>query len=109
MSQTEALVTILVVAAGTYLTRALPFWLFPDRKQPPEWVRKLGTVLPYAMMGLLVVYSLKGVWPPAKPYGLPEALSLLFIFGLHKWKRNTLLSIAGGTVAYMLLSQQVFV
>ena len=103
MSHTQAVITIFAVALGTLVTRVLPFLLFPDTKDPPQWVRKLGSVLPYAMMGLLVVYSLKDVWPPAPPYGAPEGISLLFVYILHKWKKNTLISIAGGTALYMAL------
>ena len=53
----QTLGIILAVAAGTQLTRWLPFWLFPEKKQPPAVVAYLGKVLPPAMMGLLVVYA----------------------------------------------------
>lgn len=68
----------------------------------------LGRVLPYAAMGMLVVYCLKDVKLTAAPYGLPELLSVALVAGLHIWKRNTLLSIGAGTVCYMLLIQLVF-
>ncbi len=71
------------------------------------FIRHLGNVLPYAVIGLLVVYCLKDV-PGSGIYGLPEAIAILFIVFLHKWKKNTLLSIGGGTVLYMLLVQMVF-
>lgn len=71
------------------------------------FIRHLGNVLPYAVIGLLVVYCLKDV-PGSGTYGLPEAIAILFIAFLHKWKKNTLLSIGGGTVLYMLLVQMVF-
>lgn len=71
------------------------------------FIRHLGNVLPYAVIGLLVVYCLKDV-PGSGTYGLPEAIAILFIVFLHKWKKNTLLSIGGGTVLYMLLVQMVF-
>ena len=79
----------------------------PEGKEPPEFIRHLGNVLPYAVIGLLVVYCLKNV-PGSGTYGLPEAIAILFIVFLHKWKKNTLLSIGGGTVLYMLLVQMVF-
>lgn len=41
-------------------------------------------------------------------YGIPEILSVLLIIVLHKWKKNTLLSIGGGTALYMLIVQTVF-
>ena len=69
----------------------------------------LGHVLPAAMMGLLVVYCLKGVTLTAAPYGIPELIGVAVTAGLHLWRRNTLLSIAAGTVVYMVLVQLVFV
>lgn len=100
---------ILAVAAGTQLTRWLPFLLFPENRTPPAWVSYLGKVLPPAMMGLLVVYCLRNVSWIAAPHGAPEILSIALVVLLHYWKGNVLLSIAGGTVLYMLLVQLVFV
>ena len=103
----ETLGIILAVAAGTQLTRWLPFWLFPEKKQPPAVVTYLGRVLPPAMMGLLVVYCLRNVSLTQYSYGLPEALGIAVTAGLHLWKRQMLLSVAGGTICYMLLLQFV--
>ena len=99
---------IFAVAAGTQITRWLPFWLFPEDRKPPAWVTDLGKVLPAATMGLLVVYCLKGVTWMAPPHGAPELLAILAVGALHRWKGNVLLSIAGGTVLYMVLVQIVF-
>lgn len=60
-----------------------------------------------AAIGLLVVYCFKDV-ASSGTYGIPEILSALLIIVLHKWKKNTLLSIGGGTALYMLLVQTVF-
>lgn len=105
----QTFVMILALAAGTLLTRALPFVLFPENRRPPAAVYYLGRVLPPAVMGLLVVYCLKAVRFTATPYGLPELISILVVCLLHAAKHNTLLSIAGGTVCYMLLVQRFFV
>ena len=105
-AQTAAV--ILVVALGTQITRWLPFLLFPEKKEPPKVVAYLGDVLPPAMMGLLVVYCLRNVDLLGGSHGLPEAIAIGVIVVLHRWKRNVLLSIAGGTVTYMLLVQAVF-
>ena len=91
----QTLAIILAVAAGTQLTRWLPFWLFPETRQPPAAIVYLGRVLPPAMMGLLVVYCLKGVSWLSAPHGAPELLAIAAVVGLHTWKRNVLLSIAG--------------
>lgn len=104
----QTLGIIFAVAAGTQITRWLPFWLFPENRKPPTWVTDLGKVLPAATMGLLVVYCLKGVRWTAAPYGAPELLSILAVAVLHLWRGNVLLSIAGGTALYMLLVQCVF-
>lgn len=104
----QTLCMILAVAAGTQITRWLPFWLFPENREPPGWVLYLGHVLPAATMGLLVVYCLKGVSWPAVPHGTPELLAILAVVLLHRWKGNVLLSIAGGTALYMLLVQVIF-
>lgn len=108
MTMWQAVATIAVVALGTMLTRFVPFLLFPESKEPPQFVRYLGKVLPYAMTGLLVVYSLKDVSLASGSHGIPEAIAMLAIIGLHVWKRNMLLSIAGGTILYMILVQLVF-
>ena len=107
MTLTQRLVTIALCALATMLTRFLPFLLFPEGKTPPPFITRLGGLLPYAVIGLLVVYCLKDAVFTSL-HGLPEAIAILFIFVLHKWKHNTLLSIGGGTVLYMVLVQTVF-
>lgn len=92
---------------GTMVTRFLPFLIFPEGKEPPEFIQYLGKVLPYAVIGLLVIYCLKDV-PGSGTYGIPEFLAIVFIVLLHRWKKSILLSIGGGTVFYMLLVQLVF-
>lgn len=92
---------------GTMMTRFLPFLIFPEGKEPPEFIQSLGKVLPYAVIGLLVIYCLKDV-PGSGTYGIPEFLAIAFIVLLHRWKKSILLSIGGGTVFYMLLVQFVF-
>lgn len=108
MTFTQQLVTIGMVILGTVLTRFLPFLLFPAGKPTPKYIQYLGTVLPSAVFGLLVVYCLRNVSLFTGSHGLPEAISIAAVIGLHVWKRQMLLSIAGGTVCYMLLVQLVF-
>lgn len=102
------LITILICALCTQITRWLPFLLFGGKKEIPGLVRYLGTVLPAAIMAVLVVYCLKGATPLTYPYGLPELISVALVVVLHLWKGNTLASIALGTVCYMALVQMVF-
>ncbi len=107
MTLTQQIITIAVVVLGTMTTRFLPFIIFPEGKEPPAAITYLGTVLPYAVIGLLVIYCLKDV-PGSGHYGVPELIAIIFIVILHKWKKNTLLSIGGGTVLYMFLIQTIF-
>lgn len=109
MENTQAFWMILVIAGVTFLTRLLPFLIFPASKQPPKMVTYLSNVLPAAVMGMLVVYCLKGVSPLTYPHGLPELIAIILVVGSYIWKRNTLLSVLVGTIAYMILIQWIFV
>ena len=109
MSKIQFILTIAVCAAATMLTRFLPFLVFGSRGgKVPEVVEYLGHVLPAAIFGMLIVYCLKSVTPFAGSRGIPEAIALAVTVALHKWKHQTLVSIAGGTVCYVLLVQLVF-
>ncbi len=108
MTLTEQVITILMVVVGTMMTRFLPFLLFPAGRPTPKYIQYLGKVLPSAGFGLLVIYCLKDVTILNGSHGLPELIAIIFVIILHYWKRQMLLSIAGGTVCYMLLVQMVF-
>ena len=108
MTITQQIITIAMIVLGTMLTRFLPFLLFPAGKPTPKYIQYLGKALPAAVFGLLVVYCLKDVRLLTGSHGLPELIAILVVIGLHLWKRQMLLSIAGGTVCYMLLVQFVF-
>ena len=99
---------IAVVALVTMLTRFLPFLIFGEKRKTPDIVLYLGKVLPFAIMGMLVVYCLKDVDFLDRPFGAPELIGIAVTAGLHIWRRNSLLSIGVGTVTYMLLVQFVF-
>lgn len=108
MTLTQQIVTIAMVVLGTMLTRFLPFLLFPAGKPTPKYIQYLGRVLPASVFGLLVIYCLKNVSVFTGSHGIPELLAILLVVVLHLWKRQMLLSIAGGTVFYMILVQTVF-
>lgn len=108
MDNLHAAAMIAVIALVTAALRFLPFLIFGENRQTPPLVTYLGQVLPYAIMGMLVVYCLKDVALTAAPFGIPEAIGCAVVALLHVWKRNTLLSIGAGTVCYMLLVQLVF-
>ena len=102
------LIRILVMAAVTALLRFLPFLVFPGGRKRPQIITYLGTVLPYSVMAMLVIYCLKNVSVLAAPFGLPEFIAVAAVIMLHVWKRNNLLSIGAGTALYMFLIQVVF-
>ena len=108
MTMTEQVITIGMAALGTLLTRFLPFLLFPAGKPVPKYVQYLGKVLPLAVFGLLVIYCLRNVSILTGSHGIPDLVSIIFVIILHLWKRQMLISIAGGTFCYMLLVQLVF-
>lgn len=101
-----ALAVIGVASAVTIAIRFAPFVIF--RKDPPAVILYLGDVLPYAIMGMLVIYCLKGVSFTGGSHGIPEIASVLLVIGSYKWKHNMLLSILVGTAAYMAMIQLVF-
>jgi len=108
MTLTEQIITITICVFGTMLTRFLPFIVFSSKKPTPEYVQYLGKALPCAVFGMLVIYCLKNVSLLSAPHGIPELIAIVITAGLHLWKKKMLLSIAGGTISYMLLVQLVF-
>jgi branched-subunit amino acid transport protein AzlD len=110
MTFAEQLITILLCVAATMLTRFLPFALFSRRGNTPAFIRYLGNALPAAIFAMLVVYCLKDVDLTAGWRGLPEAIGIAATVALHILsRRNMLVSIGGGTLAYMVLVQNFLV
>lgn len=108
MTLTEQIITIAAIVVATMLTRFIPFLLFPAGKPTPKYIQYLGKVLPAAVFGLLVIYCLKDVSLFAGSHGIPELISIVLVVALHLWKKQMLVSIAGGTICYMMLVQMVF-
>jgi len=108
MTLLERMITIGMVVLGTMMTRFLPFLIFPSGRSTPSYVRYLGKVLPSAAIGLLVVYSFKDVTFVSGNHGVPELISVAIVAILHLWKKNMFLSIASGTLVYMVLIQFLF-
>lgn len=109
MTLTQEIITIAAAVLGTMATRFLPFLLFPANKKTPPLVLFLGRLLPPAVMGMLVVYSLKDVQLLSGAHGLPEALAIALLIGLQLTLRNALVTIGVSTVFYMLLVQKIFI
>lgn len=108
MSLPEQAITIALCVAGTMLTRFLPFLVFSSKKPTPPMIHYLGKALPSAIFAMLVVYCLKDVTLFSGSHGLPESIALAVTVLLHTWKRQMMLSIAGGTIVYMVLVQNIF-
>ena len=108
MTLPQQIITVAMCVLATVLTRFLPFAVFSARKPTSKYIQYLGNLLPGAIFAMLVVYCLRNITPLQDSYGLPELIAIAVTVGLHLWKRQMLLSIAGGTVCYMLLVQLVF-
>ncbi len=109
MILSEQIITISIAALATMLTRFLPFLIFKSGRRTPEFLTYIGKALPPAVFGLLVVYCLKNINVTASPYGLPELIGVAAVIVLHLAFRKMLLSIAGGTLIYVLLVNLVFI
>ena len=107
LSTAEYALVLLTLGAITFATRAIPFLLFGHRKVP-DMVLYLGRMLPPAIMAMWVIYCLKDIDFMSGSFGLPEIIACVLVVVLHLWKKNALISIFGGTIAYMLLVQLVF-
>lgn len=105
----HSLILVAVMAVVIVFLRFLPFFAFPEGRKKPKVITYLGNVLPYAVIGMLVVYCFKGVNVFLYPWGIPELLAALLVLGLHVWRRNTLISVFGGVAFYMALVQFVFI
>lgn len=108
MNQTQQLITIAIIVIGTMLTRFMPFLVFPAGKTTPRYIQYLGKSLPPAIFGMLIVYCMKNISFLTGSHGIPELIAICVVIALHLWKRQMLLSIAGGTICYMLLVQLIF-
>ena len=109
MTTTHLIIMIVAAAVCTFATRLFPFELFGGKKEVPKFIKYLGDVLPVAILGILIVYCLKDFENGDINYILPQIICVALTALIHLWKRNTLLSIAVGTIAYMLLIHFVFV
>ena len=108
MNKFHSVLLIVVIAFVTIALRFLPFIIFNNKQKTPKYIEYLSRVLPFAIMGMLVVYCLRNTSVITYPYGIPEIIAIFVVVLLHLLKRNTLLSIISGTVCYMLLVQFIF-
>lgn len=109
MTTVQLLITVAAISVGTLSMRFLPYILFPAGKPTPKFVQYLGKVLPGAVFGMLLIYCLKDVSILSGSHGIPELIGIAVTTGVHLWKKQMMLSMAAGTLTYMLLVQFVFV
>lgn len=102
MSDTKVLIAILIMAAVTALLRFLPFIVFRGKKTP-AYIEYLGKVLPFSIMGMLVVYCLKDISFGEIVGWIPPFAGVIATVGIQAWKRNSIYSILAGTIVYMVL------
>ena len=108
LSTSQSIIIFGIIALVTALIRVTPFLLFPEHKESPKYIEYLSKILPNTIIAMLVVYCLKDISFFVYPHALPEVIALIAIVILHVWKRNSLLSIGGGTLIYMFLVQGIF-
>lgn len=100
---------ITAVGITSYFLRAFPFLILNKKNKAVEkYMMYLGKVLPPAVIGILIIFCLKDSSILNSPHGIPEILAVTIVVLLHVWKRNSLISILGGTVFYMYLVQKIF-
>lgn len=109
MTTTQKIITIAVVVLATVLTRFLPYILFPQGRKTPPVINYLGKVLAPAVFGFLVIYCLRNVDFTGGYFGIPEIIASAVVIATFVWKRQMVLSMAAGTILYMILVQTVFV
>ncbi len=109
MTTLQTAIMVAMFALGTFLTRALPFFAFPQSRPTPKYVLYLGRVLPFAITAMLIVFCLRETPLLAAPHGLPELLGVALTAGLYLAFKQSLLAVVGGTVFYIVLVQLVFV
>lgn len=105
----HSLAIVFVIAGVTVGTRVAPFAIFRGRERIPRVVSYLGAVMPAAVILMLIVYCLRTTHWSAYPFGAPQLIACAATALLHWFGKNTLLSIAVGTILYMILVQAVFV
>lgn len=103
LSNSSALLATFLMAAITFLLRALPFWIFARKeRQVPPVVAYLGRVLPNATMVMLVVYCLRSVSVTLPASVVPTIVGVAVVVFLQAWKKNSIISVFLGTASYML-------
>ena len=105
LTSSESLIIIMVVAAMTFFIRLLPFLIAGKMNRSAAIWQSISLMLPTAILGVLLIYAIRTI-EFANLHGfMPQILGVAIVMLLHRWKRNTLISIGVGTICYMLMVQ----
>jgi branched-subunit amino acid transport protein AzlD len=102
LTNTQAIILIGMASLATILNRSLPFILL-NKHRNNKYIVYLGKVLPYSIIGLLMIYSIKDISVMAMPFGLPEIIAIILTGFIHRLFRNNLISIGLGTAIYLII------
>jgi branched-subunit amino acid transport protein AzlD len=104
----EALVFTFATGAVIIFCRAFPFIFFRARNgaegdRGKGWLSFVEKIVPPVAMTVLAFNSAAGPIKTNVSAGFPVLIAAGVTAALHLWKRNSLISIFGGTALYMLL------
>lgn len=102
MSVTKALLVTFLIAVVVLLERLFPFAVF-SKKTPGKLIHIFEKYIPPIVMLGLLVYSLRDTRFTSIDMWVPQIVAILFTIASYVWKKNTLISIFGGTIIYMVL------
>ncbi len=92
--------------AITVALRAIPFAL-KNALAGTALLADVGRWMPLGAVTVLAVYCLARIPVTAPPFGVPELVGVAVTIGMHRWRRNAVLSIVAGTAACLILTNGV--
>jgi branched-subunit amino acid transport protein AzlD len=106
----RALLMTFIMGAAIFFCRAFPFLFFRERKaagkKPSEtFLSLVAKTAPPVAMTVLTFNAISAAIKDEPRLSLPVLAASAFTALAHLWKRNALISIAGGVAIYMILSR----
>lgn len=101
MKHQNVYLLVFIIAGLTFFFRSIPF-IFYRYIQNNETLAFIRVFLPAGIMLVLTIYTLKDVSLTSFPYGLSEMIAVATVIFLHVTWRNALLSIAMGTIVFII-------
>lgn len=100
----KILLIILTIAIANFITRFIPYFIFPKKVKIPNIINRLSDLLPSAIIAMIIVYCLKDI--DLKNNGFKEILGIISVATLQIIFKSPIISIIGGVSIYMILVQQ---